>query len=90
MRKLLETRPFDEIILATLPAGASRWLRMDLAHRMQRVTKLPVEEVAGEEPDAAEDGPPGRAPVPGCAGRRRGGRPRCECSSSRTTRATPS
>ena len=30
VRNLLETRPFDEIILATLPAGASRWLRMDL------------------------------------------------------------
>ena len=55
VRKLLETRAFDEIILATLPAGASRWLRMDLAHRLQRVTKLPVEEVAGEEPDAAEE-----------------------------------
>jgi chemotaxis family two-component system response regulator Rcp1 len=55
VRQLLEKRPFDEIILATLPAGASRWLRMDLAHRMQRVTKLPVEHVAGEEPDAAEE-----------------------------------
>jgi two-component system response regulator len=55
VRTLLESRPFDEIIVATLPAGASRWVRMDLAHRMQRVTKLPVEEVAGEEPDAAEE-----------------------------------
>ena len=54
-RAILESRPFDEIILATLPAGgASKWLRLDLAHRLQRVTKLPVEEVAGEEPDAAE------------------------------------
>ncbi len=55
VRTLLESRPFDEIIVATLPAGASRWVRMDLAHRMQRLTKLPVEEVAGEEPDAAEE-----------------------------------
>ena len=55
VRTLLESRPFDEIIVATQPAGgASRFLRMDLAHRLQRVTKLPVEEVAGEEPDAAE------------------------------------
>ena len=56
VRNLLQARAFDEVILATLPAGgASRWVRMDLAHRLQRVTKLPVEEVAGEEPDAAEE-----------------------------------
>lgn len=55
VRSLLQARAFDEVILATLPAGASRWVRMDLAHRLQRVTKLPVEEVAGEEPDAAEE-----------------------------------
>jgi CheY-like chemotaxis protein len=55
VRTLLESRPFDEIIVATQPAGgASRFLRMDLAHRLQRVTKLPVEEVAGEELDAAQ------------------------------------
>jgi CheY-like chemotaxis protein len=55
VRTLLESRPLDEIIVVTQPAGgASRFLRLDLAHRLQRVTKLPVEEVAGEEPDAAE------------------------------------
>jgi two-component system response regulator len=55
VRTLLESRSFDEIIVATEPAsGASRFLRMDLAHRLERVTKLPVEEVEGEEPDAAE------------------------------------
>jgi chemotaxis family two-component system response regulator Rcp1 len=56
VRDVLATRPFDEIILlASPPAGASRWFRMDLAHRLQRATKLPVEEIAGEEPDAAEE-----------------------------------
>jgi two-component system response regulator len=65
VRTLLQTRPFDEIILATLPAGASRWLRMDLAHRMQRVTKLPVEEIAGEEPEAAEEARLAALPFPG-------------------------
>jgi CheY-like chemotaxis protein len=55
VRELLESRPFDEIIVATLPSGgASRWLRRDLSHRLQRLTKLPVEEIAGEAPDAAE------------------------------------
>lgn len=55
VRQLLETRRVDEIILATLPAGASRWIRMDLAHRLRRVTRLPVEEIAGTPPDAAEE-----------------------------------
>jgi len=55
VRTLLESRSFDEIIVATEPAsGASRFLRMDLAHRLERVTKLPVEEVEGEVPDSAE------------------------------------
>jgi hypothetical protein len=28
--------PFDAIILSTLPAGVSRWLRQDLPHRIER------------------------------------------------------
>ena len=40
---------------------------MDLAHRIERVTKLPVEEVAGEEPDAAEEARLAAAAVPGRA-----------------------
>ena len=56
VRRLVDTRPFDEIILVTPPtSGAAKWLRMDLAHRMQRVTKVPVVEIAGEEPDEAEE-----------------------------------
>jgi hypothetical protein len=36
IRQTLDTREFDEIILATLPQGVSRWLRQDLVHRVQR------------------------------------------------------
>ena len=39
---LLETRQFDEIIVSTLPQHVSRWLRMDLPHRLQRHSGLPV------------------------------------------------
>lgn len=34
--------PFDEVILSTLPAGVSRWLRQDLPHRIHRWFELPV------------------------------------------------
>jgi hypothetical protein len=39
---LLERRQFDEIILSTLPQPISRWLGMDLPHRLHRHSGLPV------------------------------------------------
>jgi hypothetical protein len=44
--------PFDAIILSTLPAGASRWIRLDVPHRVARRTGLPVRHVVAE-PDPA-------------------------------------
>jgi hypothetical protein len=41
IQQTMATREFDEIILATLPQGVSRWLRQDLVHRVQR--KFPHE-----------------------------------------------
>jgi hypothetical protein len=43
-------RQFDEIIVATLPQGASRWLRMDLVTRIRRKSKLPVTHVVSKKP----------------------------------------
>lgn len=40
---VLEREPeVEEIIVSTLPAGLSRWLRMDLRNRVARMTDLPV------------------------------------------------
>ncbi len=36
---------FDEIVIATLPPGPSRWLRQDLVHRVQRRVNRPVTHV---------------------------------------------
>jgi hypothetical protein len=48
IRDVLGREHFDEIILATLPPGVSRWLRMDLPHRAQRSVDLPVTHVVSE------------------------------------------
>jgi hypothetical protein len=44
----LREQPFDEVIVSTLPPGASRWLAMDLVHRVQRAVDLPVTHVYGQ------------------------------------------
>jgi hypothetical protein len=44
----LRTRAFDEILLCTLPAGASRWLKQDLPRRMRKHVCVPVSHVVSE------------------------------------------
>ena len=48
IRDVLARRQFDEILLATLPPGVSRWLRMDLPHRVRRSVEVPVTHVVSE------------------------------------------
>jgi hypothetical protein len=44
---VLARQPFDEIILSTLPAGISRWLKADLPHRLARHVNVPVVAIVG-------------------------------------------
>jgi hypothetical protein len=40
-----DPREFDEIVVSTLPTGASRWLGVDLPRRLERLTGAPVQHV---------------------------------------------
>ena len=41
---------FDEVVVSTLPTGASRWLQIDLPHRIARLTDCTVRHVVSEPP----------------------------------------
>lgn len=53
IRERLDRGDIDEVVLSTLPAGASRWLHQDLAHRIRRVTRVPVTVVTADHPPAS-------------------------------------
>lgn len=46
--RVLDRSSFDEIIVSTLPSAMSRWLRLDLTHRLQRRTTTPVTEIRND------------------------------------------
>jgi hypothetical protein len=45
---VLSSRSFDEIVVSTLPQPISKWLAMDLPHRLQRRFDLPVTTVVAK------------------------------------------
>jgi hypothetical protein len=48
VRATLECDPYDEVIVSTLPQRVSRWLHLDLAHRIARLG-VPVSVVTAEQ-----------------------------------------
>ena len=45
---VLNRETFDEIVVSTLPVSVSRWLRLDLVHRLQRTVLIPVTHLIAE------------------------------------------
>jgi hypothetical protein len=43
IRGAMSRKPYSEVLLCTLPAGASRWFHMDLPHRIMREFNIEVE-----------------------------------------------
>jgi hypothetical protein len=41
---------FDEVLISTLPTGASRWLAVDLPHRVEKLSGVHVEHVVAQPP----------------------------------------
>lgn len=48
VRAALAAAPFDEVIVSTLPERVSRWLHLDLGHRIERLG-VPVSIVTAEQ-----------------------------------------
>jgi hypothetical protein len=41
---------YDEIVVSTLPTDSSRWLGLDLPHRLEKLTSVPVRHVVSQPP----------------------------------------
>ena len=46
--EIWDPRRWDEVVVSTLPLGTSRWLRIDLPHRIARAVDAPVAHVESQ------------------------------------------
>lgn len=53
-----DPREYDEIVVSTLPTAASKWLQVDVPHRVERITGIPARHVVAEEPRREIQGVP--------------------------------
>jgi hypothetical protein len=55
--ELWDPMEFDEILVSTLPTGASRWLGLDLPHRLEKLTAVTVRHVISQPRPEVHTGP---------------------------------
>jgi hypothetical protein len=48
---------FDEVVISTLPTGTSKWLQIDLPHRVERITGVGVRHVVGTAAQEEDESP---------------------------------
>ena len=56
LQDVWDPRRFDEVIVATLPTGSSRWLAADLPHRVERFTGARVTHIVAAAEHARSQG----------------------------------
>jgi hypothetical protein len=62
VRDVWDAERFDEVIVATLPAHLSRWLHLDLPHRVEQLTGRPTGHVIATERVGEGSGGAGERP----------------------------
>ena len=50
VRDAWDPRRYDEVVVSTLPTGSSKWLQVDLPHRVEQLTDAPVQHVVAQPP----------------------------------------
>jgi hypothetical protein len=53
LRAAWDPERYDEVIVSTLPSRLSRWLQMDLPHRAEKITGVPVVHIEATSEPAA-------------------------------------
>jgi hypothetical protein len=59
-----DPRRYDEVLVVTLPTGSSRWLQVDLPHRIAKLTDATVEHIEVVPARPPEQAPPAPAGEP--------------------------
>ena len=49
VHEVWDAAAIDEIVVSTLPTGVSKWLQLDLPHRVAKLTDAPVSHVEARE-----------------------------------------